>query len=219
VARAALWGSGTAAGRRRGCCRGDGWTVARAHAAGGMGLNAPAGPTNVLSSQHEVAVIHWQRAGEASPRSAAAMPGQQESEAKAAAAGTATPARRNARRPAPATLRHLAIIGPRVYGPARARSTGPPIGSSGAGHDPPVQGGAHGPSPALTGPREDALMREMGLQGVVRGRERRTTIPDEAAARLADLVQRQFTAERLHQMWVADLTYVASWAGSSPWPS
>ena len=57
------------------------------------------------------------------------------------------------------------------------------------------------------------LMREMGLQGIVRGRRRRTTIPDEAAARPADLVQRQFTAERPNQLWVADLTYVATWVG------
>jgi len=59
----------------------------------------------------------------------------------------------------------------------------------------------------------ERLMREMGLQGVVRGRKRRTTIPDEAAARPADLVQRQFTAERPNELWVADLTYVATWSG------
>ena len=56
-------------------------------------------------------------------------------------------------------------------------------------------------------------MWEMVLHGVVRGRKRRMTIPDEAANRPADRVQRQFTAERPNQLWVAALSYVATWAG------
>jgi transposase InsO family protein len=60
----------------------------------------------------------------------------------------------------------------------------------------------------------ERLMRQMGLHGVVRGRRyKRTTIVDEAALRPADLVQRDFTADRPNQLWVADLTYVATWAG------
>jgi putative transposase len=59
----------------------------------------------------------------------------------------------------------------------------------------------------------ERLMRQMGLQGVVRGRKPRTTIPDDLAARPADLVDRNFTADRPNQLWVADLTYVATWAG------
>jgi len=59
----------------------------------------------------------------------------------------------------------------------------------------------------------ERLMRQLGLEGAVRGRKPRTTIPDEAAAHPADLVQRDFTATRPNQLWVADLTYVASWAG------
>jgi transposase InsO family protein len=59
----------------------------------------------------------------------------------------------------------------------------------------------------------ERLMREMGLQGVVRGRKRKTTIADETSPRPADLVQRDFTAERPNQLWVADLTYVATWQG------
>ena len=60
----------------------------------------------------------------------------------------------------------------------------------------------------------ERLMREMGLQGAVRGRRyKRTTIADEAAERPADLVQRDFSAKRPNQLWVADLTYVATWAG------
>jgi len=59
----------------------------------------------------------------------------------------------------------------------------------------------------------ERLMRRMGLRGIVRGRKVRTTIPDEVAARPADLVERDFTATHPNQLWVADLTYVASWAG------
>jgi transposase InsO family protein len=59
----------------------------------------------------------------------------------------------------------------------------------------------------------ERLMRQMGLQGVVRGKKTRTTISDEAAARPADLVERDFTASHPNQLWVADLTYVATWAG------
>lgn len=56
-------------------------------------------------------------------------------------------------------------------------------------------------------------MGRLGLSGVVRGRKRRTTIPAETTDRPADRVQRRFTAERPDQLWVADLTYVATWAG------
>jgi len=47
----------------------------------------------------------------------------------------------------------------------------------------------------------------------VRGRRCRTTIPAEIAERPLDRVQRQFTASRPNQLWVADFTYVATWAG------
>ena len=58
------------------------------------------------------------------------------------------------------------------------------------------------------------LMDELGLHGAVRGRKFvRTTIADEAAARPQDLVSRQFRATAPNQLWVADLTYVATWSG------
>ena len=56
-------------------------------------------------------------------------------------------------------------------------------------------------------------MRELGLRGVRRGKRCRTTVPDEAAVRPADLVCRRFVAARPDQLWVADFTYVRTWAG------
>jgi putative transposase len=49
------------------------------------------------------------------------------------------------------------------------------------------------------------LMRELGISGVVRGKTRRTTVADLAAARAPDLVQRRFVATRPNQLWMADL--------------
>jgi putative transposase len=60
----------------------------------------------------------------------------------------------------------------------------------------------------------ERLMREMGLRGVVRGRAYRvTTVADESATRPPDLVERNFRATRPNELWVADLTYVATWVG------
>jgi putative transposase len=59
----------------------------------------------------------------------------------------------------------------------------------------------------------ERLMRTMGLRGIVRGRTCRTTVSDGAVERPGDLVQRQFSATRPNQLWVADFTYVATWTG------
>ncbi len=57
-------------------------------------------------------------------------------------------------------------------------------------------------------------MRRLGLAGVTRGRRfKATTSVDPGAARPQDLVTRRFTAVRPNQLWVADLTYVATWRG------
>ncbi|MGW1186219.1 IS3 family transposase [Streptomyces drozdowiczii] len=57
------------------------------------------------------------------------------------------------------------------------------------------------------------LMRDLGLQGVRRGRGIRTTVRDDGHDRADDLLQRDFTASRPNERWVADFTYVASWSG------
>jgi putative transposase len=60
----------------------------------------------------------------------------------------------------------------------------------------------------------ERLMRGMGLRGAVRGRAFKvTTVADETAVRPPDLVARQFSATRPNQLWVADITYVATWLG------
>ena len=59
----------------------------------------------------------------------------------------------------------------------------------------------------------ERLMRQEGLKGVVRGEKRRTTIPDEDAARPADLVDRSFDADRPDRLWLSDITYVPTWSG------
>jgi len=59
----------------------------------------------------------------------------------------------------------------------------------------------------------ERLMKHLGIEGARRGRSCRTTIPDNAAERPADLVQRQFVADHPNQLWVADITFVATWSG------
>jgi putative transposase len=59
----------------------------------------------------------------------------------------------------------------------------------------------------------ERLMGELHLAGVRRGKPQRTTTPDAAAARPADLVERNFSAQRPNQLWVAGLTDVATWSG------
>jgi transposase InsO family protein len=58
------------------------------------------------------------------------------------------------------------------------------------------------------------LMRDMRLSGAVRGRAWRITTQSQPALdRPRDLVERTFEATRPNQLWVADFTYVATWAG------
>ncbi len=58
------------------------------------------------------------------------------------------------------------------------------------------------------------LMRKLGLAGVTRGRKKHwTTIADDSQVRPADLVNREFSATRPNQLWVADITFVSTWSG------
>ena len=57
------------------------------------------------------------------------------------------------------------------------------------------------------------LMREAGLAGVSRRRGTRTTRVDRSRRAAPDRVQRQFRADAPDRLWVADITYVPTWAG------
>lgn len=59
----------------------------------------------------------------------------------------------------------------------------------------------------------ERLMRDIGLQGVIRGKPVRTTISNKALPCPLDRVNRQFQAACPNALWVADFTYVATWAG------
>ena len=59
----------------------------------------------------------------------------------------------------------------------------------------------------------ERLMREMGLQGVIRGKPIRTTVSDKAAPCPLEKVNRQFHPPAPNRLWVSDFTYVATWAG------
>ena len=61
--------------------------------------------------------------------------------------------------------------------------------------------------------RTERLMRQLGLCGRIRGKPRRTTFPDAVRPRPPDLVQRRFAATAPNQLWLADITYVATWSG------
>ena len=56
-------------------------------------------------------------------------------------------------------------------------------------------------------------MGDLGIEGVRRGKVVRTTVPDSAAIRPLDRVNRQFRADRPNQLWVSDFTYVSTWQG------
>ena len=56
-------------------------------------------------------------------------------------------------------------------------------------------------------------MRSAGLHGVSRRKQFRTTVRDKLARPAPDLVDRQFTAAGPDRLWVADITYVPTWAG------
>jgi putative transposase len=61
----------------------------------------------------------------------------------------------------------------------------------------------------------DRLMRAERMNGLVRGRKIRTTIPAKDGRRAGDLLNRDFSAPHPNHSWVTDFTYVATWSGFS----
>ena len=68
--------------------------------------------------------------------------------------------------------------------------------------------------PAVSKHTVDRLMRQLGMNGLVRGRGARTTVPaGDGGRRAGDMLQRRFRTSAPNLAWVTDFTYVASWAG------
>jgi len=61
--------------------------------------------------------------------------------------------------------------------------------------------------------RVERLMKAAGLAGVSRRKSARTTLRDERVRPACDLVDRNFHADAPDQLWVADITYIPTWAG------
>jgi transposase InsO family protein len=59
----------------------------------------------------------------------------------------------------------------------------------------------------------ERLMKDMGLEGVIRGKKIKTTLPDKAQPCPLDKVNRQFRVPAPDMLWVSDFTYVATWQG------
>ena len=61
----------------------------------------------------------------------------------------------------------------------------------------------------------ERLMRQHGIEGVRKGKMQRTTTPGPSPVPAADLVRRNFRADRPDQLWLADFTYIRTWEGWS----
>lgn len=57
------------------------------------------------------------------------------------------------------------------------------------------------------------LMKAMGLQGIIRGKPIKTTVPDKSAPSPLDRVNRQFKTSAPNRLWVSDFTCVSTWQG------
>ncbi|MFJ3941846.1 IS3 family transposase [Streptomyces parvus] len=60
----------------------------------------------------------------------------------------------------------------------------------------------------------ERLMRELGIQGAVRGKRVITTIPGGQVQRAPDLVDRDFVTVTPNRCWVADFTHVKTWSAT-----
>ena len=59
----------------------------------------------------------------------------------------------------------------------------------------------------------DRLMRDEGMNGLIRGRMTRTTISGKDGKRAGDLLNRDFSASAPNRIWVTDFTYVPVYSG------
>lgn len=57
------------------------------------------------------------------------------------------------------------------------------------------------------------VMGDLGLEGVRRGKAKRTTVAGDLSLRPGDLVDRHFFAAAPNRLWLADITYVWTWSG------
>lgn len=57
------------------------------------------------------------------------------------------------------------------------------------------------------------LMRQAGLRGITRGKSPRTTTPAPGPDTRSDLAERAFTGDAPNRLWVADITYIRTFAG------
>jgi hypothetical protein len=57
------------------------------------------------------------------------------------------------------------------------------------------------------------LMRQIGLEGAIRGKTIRTTVQDKAAPCPLDHVNRVFHAPAPNTLWLSDFTYISTWSG------
>lgn len=64
-----------------------------------------------------------------------------------------------------------------------------------------------------SGKRVRRLMRQLGIKGTHRRRYRKTTERDTSLAVAPDLMNRNFTATRPDEKYVADITYIRTWEG------
>lgn len=76
-----------------------------------------------------------------------------------------------------------------------------------------IQGDLQDDGIRVSDKRVARLMRERKLQGATRRKGYKTTIRDQDARPAPDLVDRKFTADAPDQLWVADITYVPTYAG------
>ena len=57
----------------------------------------------------------------------------------------------------------------------------------------------------------ERLMKTLGIHGVIRGKNQKTTFSDSKAICPPDQVNRNFRAPAPIMLWVSDYTYVSTW--------